>query len=66
MSIFFRVSLVFLGVLPAIVTEWLAAVSGFLSASIPSRRLRIMQVNVERILGLPSHTSFARSGQDPF
>lgn len=61
MSIFFRLVLIVLGALPARCAEWTASCIGFLSATIPSKRLRIMKTNVERILGLPRHTSFARS-----
>lgn len=61
MAVVFRLLMMVLGALPPFMAELVASQAGWLSARIPSKRLRIMKRNVAQILGLPPHTSFARN-----
>ncbi|MEY4630772.1 MAG: hypothetical protein RIQ81_892 [Pseudomonadota bacterium] len=61
MAIIFRVLITVLGAMPACVAECLASGIGWLSTRLPSKRLRLMKRNVDQVLGLAPHTSFAQT-----
>lgn len=61
MTLAFRAFVLTLALVPDCFAEFMANLAGSLSASLPSRRLRIIRLNVEKVLGLPARTSFARS-----
>ncbi len=60
-SLVFRLLVSLLAILPDWLVESLSSAIAAISALIPSRRLRLLRVNVEKVLGLPAHTSFART-----
>ena len=60
-SLAFRLLVSLLAALPDWLAEALATMTANMSARLPSRRLRLMRVNVDRVLELPAHTSFAKT-----
>ncbi len=60
-TLLFRCLVHLLAILPDSIVESLANSVAWLSATLPSRRLRLIRINVDKILGLPSHTSFAKT-----
>ena len=57
----FRILVHLLAILPDPIVENLATAVAWLSGNFPSRRLRLIRMNVDKILGLPPHTSFAKT-----
>lgn len=57
----FRILVHLLAILPDPITENLATTVAWISGNLPSRRLRLIRMNVDKILGLPPHTSFAQA-----
>ena len=57
----FRILVHLLAILPDPIVENLATAVAWLSGNFPSRRLRLIRTNVDKILGLPPHTSFAKT-----
>ncbi len=60
-AVLFRILVRLLALLPDPIVETLATTVAWLSGNLPSRRLRLIRMNVDKILGLPPHTSFAKA-----
>ena len=60
-SFVLRILVHVLAILPDYATEFLAGFIARISATLNSKRLGLMRINVDKILGLPPHTSFART-----
>ena len=53
MSLAFRAVVLTLALLPDRLAGTFASIAGTLSATVPSRRLRLIRINVDKVLGLP-------------
>lgn len=60
-AVLFRILVHILAILPDSITEILATGVAWVSGNLRSRRLRLIRMNVDKILGLPPHTSFAKA-----
>lgn len=60
-ALVFRLLVVALAFLPDWLANAIAAAVAAISTKVPSRRSRLMRVNVDKVLGLPAHTSFAKT-----